>query len=112
LKRKRSCSSSTSSDEIILNDSSDTDNNEEAADYENECVGCKEDYRKTKKTEDWIKCTICGRWSTKDVLRIQICANNVENTVARKNIDYKFVIHFSPTLLPSLVHLTYTVEER
>jgi hypothetical protein len=44
------------------NDSSDTDNNEEAADYENECVGCKEDYRKTKKTEDWIKCTICGRW--------------------------------------------------
>jgi hypothetical protein len=62
LKRKRSCSSSTSSDEIILNDSSDTDNNEEAADYENECVGCKEDYRKTKKTEYWIKCTICGRW--------------------------------------------------
>jgi hypothetical protein len=61
LKRKRSCPSSTSSDEIILNDSSDTDNNEEAADYENECVGCKEDYRKTKKTEDWIKCTICVR---------------------------------------------------
>jgi hypothetical protein len=25
------------------NDSSDADNNEEAADYENECVGCKED---------------------------------------------------------------------
>jgi acetyl-CoA carboxylase beta subunit len=24
-------------------------------------VGCKEDYRKTKKTEDWIKCTICVR---------------------------------------------------
>jgi hypothetical protein len=36
----------------------------------------------------------------------------VENIVARKNIGYKFVIHFSPTLLPSLVHLTYTVEER
>lgn len=42
--------------EIIYDDSST---------YEDEsdlCVGCREEYSKTKKTEDWIQCIICQRW--------------------------------------------------
>lgn len=57
--RKTSRSSSSAEEDLSLNGSSDDEN---ISDYENECVGCGEDYRKTKKAEDWIKCLICGRW--------------------------------------------------
>lgn len=49
--------SSLDYDSPILNESEDSDEG-----YENECAGCGEDYFKTKKTEDWIKCLRCGRW--------------------------------------------------
>ncbi|KAF5289441.1 hypothetical protein FQR65_LT11814 [Abscondita terminalis] len=52
-------SSSESKEEHSLDDSEDC---EDLEDFENECVGCSEDYRKTKKKEDWIQCVICKRW--------------------------------------------------
>lgn len=54
----RSSSSSSTPSDYVLNDSPEISDE----DYENECAGCKEDYRKTKRTEDWIQCIICGRW--------------------------------------------------
>lgn len=53
-------SSSTESEAIILDDSSN--GGEHISDVENECIGCMEDYRQTKKKDDWIKCILCLRW--------------------------------------------------
>lgn len=41
---------------VIYDDSSSYDDESEM------CVGCGEEYRNTKKGEDWIKCINCGRW--------------------------------------------------
>lgn len=59
-RQKRKISSSSESEEIIVEESEDEA--EPLSDYENECVGCGEDYRKTKKREEWIQCLLCKRW--------------------------------------------------
>lgn len=52
-----SSSESDASENMIL----DSEDEEEIFD-ENECVGCLENYFKTKRKDDWIKCVKCSRW--------------------------------------------------
>ncbi|KAF2883176.1 hypothetical protein ILUMI_22993 [Ignelater luminosus] len=49
-KKQKKVPSSSKSEEVVLNNSEE----ERLSDYENECVGCGEDFRKTKKKDDWI----------------------------------------------------------
>ncbi|KAK9693555.1 hypothetical protein QE152_g34119 [Popillia japonica] len=62
LKRKRrhESTSSESDGDVILDDS--YSGQETLDDLENQCVGCLEDYRLTKKKEDWLRCIMCSRW--------------------------------------------------
>ncbi|KAK4873794.1 hypothetical protein RN001_013154 [Aquatica leii] len=48
--------SSMDYDSPVLDDSKDT------IEEDNECTGCRKDYYKTTKTDDWIKCRVCERW--------------------------------------------------
>ncbi|XP_031342963.1 tigger transposable element-derived protein 1-like [Photinus pyralis] len=52
---------SESSVELQLNDSDDDHNEDETC-----CVGCDEEYSKTKKPVDWIQCLKCERWFHED----------------------------------------------
>ncbi|KAK9739456.1 hypothetical protein QE152_g9048 [Popillia japonica] len=50
----------------IDNDSPVLDDSEDTVEGDNEYTGCGEDYYKTIKTEDWMKCLVCGRWMHED----------------------------------------------
>lgn len=58
-RKKKNVSSSESETEIVLE--SDHECIEED-DYQNECVGCGENYQTTSSREDWINCVVCHRW--------------------------------------------------
>ncbi|XP_031344709.1 uncharacterized protein LOC116171810 [Photinus pyralis] len=59
-KRRHESTSSESDGNVILDDSSSGE--ETLDDIENQCVGCLEDYRLTKKKEEWLQCIVCSRW--------------------------------------------------
>lgn len=57
-RNKRAADSSSESETNMILDSEEEEENFD----ENECVGCLEDYFKTQRKEDWIKCVKCLRW--------------------------------------------------
>ncbi|KAF2887962.1 hypothetical protein ILUMI_18211 [Ignelater luminosus] len=57
-KKQKKASSSSESEEVVLDNSEE----EQLSDYGNECVGCREDFRKTKKKDDWIQCILLKQW--------------------------------------------------
>lgn len=81
-KMRRKTSSSSESDEVVINDSEDEE--ERLSDYENECVGCGEDYRKTKKKTDWIQCVICKRWLHETCTSYEVVCQTCGGTISKK----------------------------
>lgn len=59
-KERQRAPSTSSEEEVKLSDSSVEEGI--VSDYENECIGCKEDYRVTKRKDKWFKCILCNRW--------------------------------------------------
>ncbi|KAG5871854.1 hypothetical protein JTB14_019370 [Gonioctena quinquepunctata] len=57
VKRRKIDSSSESDQSLELDDSEDSDGNDEKT-----CVGCGEIYELTTGTEDWMDCVVCQRW--------------------------------------------------
>lgn len=91
-KKKKIIDSSSESEEDCPID--DSEEGEDLEDFENECVGCNEDYRKTKKKEDWIQCIICKRWLHEGCTSFesicQVCGTNVS-----KKKQEGMVVHLS-----------------
>lgn len=86
-KNKYSSESSSSEDQsgdggVLLNDHSSGD--EQFSDLENECVGCNEDYRLTKKKDEWLQCILCKRWLHESCTSFMNLCQNCGN-VASKN---------------------------
>lgn len=85
-KKNYSSESSSSEDEtgdVTLNDQSSTD--EQFSDFENECVGCNEDYRLTKKKEEWLQCILCKRWLHENCTSfVNLCQNCGKNVACQK----------------------------
>ncbi|KAF2889947.1 hypothetical protein ILUMI_16226, partial [Ignelater luminosus] len=56
FKKQKKASSSSESEEVVLGNSEEEE--ERLSNYENESVGCDEDFQNTKKKDDWFQYTV------------------------------------------------------